>query len=91
MILNTIADMVALSPIPSDLRKVLTDKKKLLKDRPKVEERDLQVLIKANNDATCTDIIALFDEMNISAVKYYAMIDISKEEDMSIQRRNATF
>ncbi|WP_190277207.1 ExbD/TolR family protein [Taibaiella lutea] len=75
----------------ADIRNILQHKKALLKNRTKVEERDLQVLIKANSDATCSDIVALFDEMNISSVKYYAMVDISKEETALISQDNRPF
>jgi len=75
----------------SDLRKVLQRKQKNLKNRQKVEERDLQVLIKAGSDATFKDIVALFDEMNISAVKYYAMVDISPEETALIHKGQTNF
>jgi biopolymer transport protein ExbD len=74
-----------------DVRNILQRKKTLLKNRPKVEERDLQVLIKANNNATYSDIVALFDEMNISSVKYYAMVDISKEETALLLQNNRPF
>jgi biopolymer transport protein ExbD len=74
-----------------DVRKILQRKKAVLKNRIKVEERDLQVLIKANNDATCSDIVALFDEMNILAIKYYAMVDIGGEEKVQIDQNSRSF
>jgi biopolymer transport protein ExbD len=62
------------------LRQLLQQKQKQLLQRAKPEERQLQVLIKADKTATTADIIKLFDEMAILGVQYYAMVDIYPEE-----------
>jgi biopolymer transport protein ExbD len=62
------------------LRLLLQQKQKMLLQREKPEERELQVLIKADATATTDDIIGLFDEMVILGVKFYAMVDIYPEE-----------
>lgn len=66
------------------LRHILQTKEKQLKLRPKVEERNLQVLIKPNDNANLDNIVALLDEMNILKIDYYAMVDLSKEEQKMI-------
>jgi len=72
-----------------DLRKVLQHKQSNLLNRANPKERDMQVLIKSHPDATFTDIVAVFDEMNILAVKSYAMVDITKEETSLIDHSDS--
>lgn len=62
------------------LRVLLQDKQKALRARPLANERQLQVLIKPHATATVTDIVDLFDEMNILDVRQVAMVDISVDE-----------
>lgn len=62
------------------LRKILVAKQAALSRRPAVKERDLQVLIKPDTEATMEDIVGLLDEMSILKVHYYALTDISPEE-----------
>ncbi len=62
------------------LRDLLQRKQKTLLQRQKQEERQLQVLIKADASATTDDIVQLFDEMAILGVQFYAMVDIYPEE-----------
>lgn len=69
------------------LRSVLTAKQKALRNRPNLEERNVQVLIKPHETAAFTDIVSLFDEMNICGVKYYAMVDIYPEENKLIEEK----
>jgi biopolymer transport protein ExbD len=72
------------------LRTVIQNKEKELSKRVKPAERDLQVLIKSHPASTVNDIVALFDEMNISGVKYYAMVDINADESSVIDKGNKT-
>ncbi len=62
------------------LRKILAAKQVELTNRPVLKERELQVLIKPNTDATMEDIVSLLDEMSILRVNYYALVDINPEE-----------
>ena len=59
-----------------ELRTILQQKQQSLLSRANPRERELQVLIKAHATATTDDIVALFDEMSILQVKYFAMVDI---------------
>jgi biopolymer transport protein ExbD len=68
------------------LRKVLQHKQNSIRNRSNLKERDLQVLIKPDADASFSDIVALFDEMHILAINSYAMVDISQEETAMIQQ-----
>lgn len=69
------------------LREVLQRKQASLLSRANEKERDLQVLIKAHETASVSDIIALFDEMSILRVKFFAMTDIYPEEAAAVARR----
>jgi biopolymer transport protein ExbD len=71
------------------LRTVIQNKKRDLMKRVRPNERDLQVLIKSHPASTVNDIVALFDEMNISGVKYYAMVAINPDEASKIDKGNA--
>ncbi len=62
------------------LRKVLINKQKSLLQLANPREQHLQVLIKAHASATTGDIVALFDEMSVLHVKYFAMVDIYPDE-----------
>jgi biopolymer transport protein ExbD len=68
------------------LRQVLQNKEKALRQRAKPAERDIQVLIKSHATSTVNDIVALFDEMRISNISYYAMVDITPEESSLIDK-----
>lgn len=70
----------------SDLRKVLQVKQHSISKRANLPERELQVVIKPHTSSTFSDIVALFDEMNISRIKYYAMVDITPEENLLIDK-----
>ena len=70
----------------ADLRKVLMHKQNSIHNRTNLPERELQVLIKPHTSSTFSDIVALFDEMNISRINYYAMVDISPEESLLIDK-----
>lgn len=66
-----------------ELRTILAAKQRVLMQRKKPDEHQLQVLIKSHPAATVNDIVGLFDEMNILQVKHYALVDIdSREQDM---------
>lgn len=67
------------------IRKVILQKMANLKTRPKPEEREIIVLIKATEDATYTDMIDILDEMAITGVKIYALQDITEEEKEVMQ------
>jgi biopolymer transport protein ExbD len=66
------------------LRKILVAKQATLSRRPLVKERDLQVLIKPDTDATMEDIVSLLDEMSILKVSCYALVDINPEEAQKV-------
>lgn len=69
-----------------DVRMVLQAKQKRILNRADLAERDLQVVIKPHAGSTLSDIVTLFDEMNICRVKYYAMVDITAEENLLIDK-----
>ncbi|HCY77527.1 MAG TPA: biopolymer transporter ExbD [Ignavibacteriales bacterium] len=54
------------------IRKVLQEKNASIKD--------MVVLIKPTNDAIYKNVVDILDEMNISNIKRYALVDIAKEE-----------
>jgi biopolymer transport protein ExbD len=54
------------------IRKVLLEKNSTIKD--------MVVLIKPTNDAIYKNVVDILDEMNISNIKRYALVDIAKEE-----------
>ncbi len=51
------------------------------------EAHKLHVLIKPNEDSKYNDLVQLLDEMNISDVPYYALVDISPEEKEWLQKK----
>lgn len=71
--------------VPGDdepaLRRVLTTKQAQIANRPVIDERELQVLIKPHASATTSDIIRLLDEMSILKINTYALVDLSQEEE----------
>jgi biopolymer transport protein ExbD len=54
------------------IRKVLLEKNSTIKD--------MVVLIKPTDDAVYKNVVDILDEMNISNIKRYALVDIAKEE-----------
>ena len=54
------------------IRKILQEKN--------AEIKDMVVLIKPTNDAVYKNVVDILDEMNISNLKRYALVDIAKEE-----------
>jgi len=70
----------------SSLRKMLADKELSLQNRQKPAERDIQVIIKSHASSTVQDIVALLDEMRISNIKYYAMVDMDAAESELINQ-----
>ena len=63
-----------------NLRDVLIKKQQAIANRPKVAERDVQVVVKAHATATVNNIIQVLDEMKILKIDCVAMVDISSEE-----------
>ena len=43
------------------------------------------VLIKPTNDCSYADLVSILDEMNILSIPYYAIVDLTKEEEEMIQ------
>lgn len=84
-IFNAFVPLKKISNIEA-LRAILATKEKALSHREKPAERDIQVLIKSHSSSTVNDIIALLDEMKISNVKFYAMVDIDTEEAAMIDK-----
>jgi len=54
------------------IRKILLEKNNSIKE--------MVVLIKPTNDAIYKNVVDILDEMNISNIKRYALVDISKED-----------
>ena len=63
-----------------DVRKVITDKKHA------TDEKDFVVVIKPNKESTYKNTVDMLDEMSISDVKRYALVDISVVEDQLIAK-----
>src|SRR2546423_7503955 len=63
-----------------EVRKVIIDKKR------STDDQDFVVVIKPDNDATYKNTVDILDEMTITDVKRYAMVDISPVEYSLIKR-----
>ena len=62
-----------------DLRGILLDKK------ARTPEKDLVVIIKPNESSNYKNVVDVLDEMTITEIKRYAMIDISPQENELIK------
>ncbi len=62
-----------------DLRGILLDKK------TRTPEKDLVVIIKPNESSNYKNVVDVLDEMTITEIKRYAMIDISPQENELIK------
>lgn len=62
-----------------DLRSILLDKK------ARTPEKDLVVIIKPNELSNYKNVVDVLDEMTITEIKRYAMIDISPQENELIK------
>ncbi len=63
---------------PDGIRKVLMER---MRSRPK-----MMVLIKPSDKSKYKNIVDIFDEMNITKMKRYAMIDITKQEEKLLEK-----
>jgi len=52
-----------------------------LKNKAKIEGKDLEVIIKPNDLSSYKNIVDLLDEMKLNNIGKYALVDITKEED----------
>ena len=48
-------------------------------------EKDLMVIIKPNSESTYKNVVDILDEMQISIIKRYALVDISEVEDQLVK------
>jgi biopolymer transport protein ExbD len=58
----------------------------ILTKKMKTNPSDFMVIVKPGREASFKNIIQILDEMNISAVKKYAMVEISPEEKSWIRK-----
>ena len=72
----------------SDIRKVISDKKKEVMEQgrslgyPKdTLDRDYVIVIKPNKEATYKNTVDILDEMTINQVKRFALVDITDDEN----------
>lgn len=61
------------------IRTVIMNKKK------NTPEKDLMVIIKPNSESTYKNVVDILDEMQISIIKRYALVDISEVEDQLVK------
>jgi biopolymer transport protein ExbD len=76
----------------SDIRKIISDKKKDVMVQGKslgypadTLDRDFVVVIKPNKEATYKNIVDMLDEMTINAVHRFAMVDITDDENKLVK------
>ena len=76
----------------SDIRKVISDKKKEVMDQgrslgyPKdTLDKDYVIVIKPNKEATYKNVVDILDEMTINAVHRFALVDITEDENKLIK------
>lgn len=62
------------------IRPILLDKNKQAVAYSRDEEKGLIVIIKASENATYRNMVDILDEMAITNIKSYALVDITKEE-----------
>ena len=70
-----------------DLRNLLAQKQSALKHLPagfSDEAQNLHVIIKPHNESKYDDLVRVVDEMLILSVRYYAIVDITVEEEDAI-------
>jgi biopolymer transport protein ExbD len=80
----------------SDIRKVISDKKKEVMEQgrslgyPKdTLDRDYVIVIKPNKEATYKNVVDILDEMTINAVHRFALVDITEDENKLIKATEA--
>ena len=80
----------------SDIRKVISDKKKEVMEQgrslgyPKdTLDKDYVIVIKPNKEATYKNIVDILDEMTINAVHRFALVDITEDENKLIKATEA--
>jgi len=67
----------------NNIREILLKKKRQVTDLPltfSAQAHKLHVLIKPNDNCRYEDVVNLLDEMSISGVTYYALVDITANE-----------
>ena len=72
-----------------ELRNVVLHKKEQVAALPSSyskEAHKLHVIIKPNDDCSYADVVAILDEMTITDVPYYALVDITAEERLMIKK-----
>ena len=76
----------------SDIRKVISDKKKDVMVQGKslgypadTLDKDFVIVIKPNKEATYKNIVDMLDEMTINAVHRFAMVDITEDENKLVK------
>src|SRR5438309_9553399 len=76
----------------SDIRKVISDKKKDVMVQGKslgypadTLDKDFVIVIKPNKEATYKNIVDMLDEMTINAVHRFAMVDITDDENKLVK------
>ena len=72
------------------LQKIILNKKAAAGQLPpgfSAQAHKLHVLIKPNDDSRYDDLVAVLDEMNIADVPYFAIVDITPEEQMWLKKK----
>ena len=80
----------------SDIRKVISDKKKEVMEQgrslgyPKdTLDKDYVIVIKPNKEASYKNIVDILDEMTINAVHRFALVDITENENQLVKATEA--
>lgn len=74
----------------SELRSIIINKQSALRKLPSTfseQAHQLHVIIKPNNDCEYQDVVTLLDEMAINSVPYYAIADITADEQFILTKQ----
>jgi len=67
------------------IRKVLLEKKAQIKNS---NHEDMVVIVKAQDESNYKDVVDMLDELSITGVQRYALVDISKDEVDLLKEKN---
>jgi hypothetical protein len=68
-----------------DLRKLLIDKKKEVLEKT---GKDIFVVVKPSDKSTYNNMVTVLDELNITVINMYGIVDITPSEIADLQKNN---